>query len=212
VVVTSDGDLPAGLELDREALAFAAVRGEARHDAHAGASRRAAHRGRGRGARPTSSAPPRLRDAAAAFTRATSRFGRIGLRVPSIGTADAADAARRWPKGAVTRPLSVQRAAAKPKDTPLERIELLIDGVDRVAASAGIETGLVTARAANIARDLAERPARPPHGRRTSPTSRSRSAGGSGSTSRCSTGSSSSTSAAAACSASTRAAQRSRAW
>ena len=46
----------------------------------------------------------------------------------------------------------------KPKDTLLQRVELLIDGVDHVAASAGAEVGTVTARAAAIARDLANTP------------------------------------------------------
>ena len=211
VVVTSDGDLPAGLELDREALAFAGFEAKPGTTLTLARSRRPLIVVVGAGAS-AELGTARLRDAAAAFTRATSRFGRIGLRVPSIGTADAADAAQALAEGAILARYRFSELQRKPKDTPLERIELLIDGVDHRAASAGIETGIVTARAANIARDLANTP--PGHltaadladvavvlGAAVRVRRRGRS-----------TGSSSSSSAAAACSASTRAAPRSRAW
>ena len=157
VLVTSDGDLPAGIELDREALAFAGF------EAKPGTTLTLAERARplivvvGAGAS-AELGTAGLRDAAAAFARATSRFGRIGLRVPSIGTADAADAAQALAEGAILARYRFSELQRKPKDTPLERVELLIDGVDRGAASAGVETGIVTARAANIARDLANAP------------------------------------------------------
>ena len=76
----------------------------------------------------------------------------------SIGTADAADAAQALAEGAILARYRFSELQRKPKDTPLDRIELLIDGVDRGAASAGIETGIVTACAANLARDLANTP------------------------------------------------------
>ena len=157
VVVTSDGDLPAGLELDREALAFAGFEAKPGTTLTLARSRRPLIVVVGAGAS-AELGTARLRDAAAAFARATSRFGRIGLRVPSIGTADAADAAQALAEGAILARYRFSELQRKPKDTPLERIELLIDGVDRRAASAGIETGIVTARAANIARDLANTP------------------------------------------------------
>ena len=61
-------------------------------------------------------------------------------------------------EGAILARYRFSELQRKPKDTPLERVELLLDGVDRAAASAGVETGVVTARAANIARDLANTP------------------------------------------------------
>ena len=157
VLVTSDGDLPGGIGLDREALAFAGF------EAKPGTTLALPQRGRplivvvGAGAS-AELGTAGLRDAAAAFARATSRFGRIGLRVPSIGTADAADAAQALAEGAILARYRFSELQRKPKDAPLERVELLIDGVDRGAASAGVETGIVTARAANIARDLANAP------------------------------------------------------
>jgi leucyl aminopeptidase len=137
-----------------------------------------------------------LRAAAAAFTRVTSRFARIGLRVPAIGSADAASAAQAQPEGAILARYRYSELRQMPKDTPLECVELLLDGVDRSTASAAAGS---TARAAAIARDLANTPGHLTAtymgdiaqvlGRRF------------GSTWRCSTGSGPSTSAAGACSA-----------
>jgi leucyl aminopeptidase len=157
VVVTSDGDLPAGVPLDREAQARAGFEAEA--------GTVLALPGQGTplivlvGAGPSSELGTAvLRDAAAAFTRGTSRFARVGLRVPTIGSTDAAAAAQALAEGAILARYRYSELQRKPKDTPLERVELLLDGADRTAASAGVETGVVTARAAAIARDLANTP------------------------------------------------------
>ena len=157
VLVTSDGDLPGGIGLDREALAFAGF------EAKPGTTLALPSEARPLiivvGTGPVAELGPNaIRDAAAAFTRATSRFGRIGLRVTSIGTADAADAGQALAEGAVLARYRFSELQRKPKDTPLERVELLLDGIDRTAASTGVKIGIVTARAANIARDLANAP------------------------------------------------------
>ena len=163
MLVTSDGDLPGGIGLDREALAFAGF------EAKPGTTIALPSAARPLivvvGAGPAAElGTAGLRDAAAAFARATSRFGRIGLRVTSIGTADAAGAGQALAEGAVLARYRFSELQRKPKDTPLERVELAASTAPtRAAASAGVETGVVTARAANIARDLANTPARPPH-------------------------------------------------
>ena len=133
VVVTRDGDLPAGLELDREALAFAGFEAKPGTTLTLARSRRPLIVVVGAGAS-TELGTARLRDAAAAFARATSRFGRIGLRLPSIGTTDAADAAQALAEGAILARYRFSELQRKPKDTLLDRIELLIDGVDRGAS------------------------------------------------------------------------------
>ena len=157
VVVTTDGELPEGVPLGREAQARAGFEGKA------GTS--LALPGPGTplivlvGAGPTAEfGAAALRDAAAAFTRATPRLARLGLRVPTIGSTDATDAARALAEGAILARYRYRALQREPKDTPLERVELLLDGTDHAAASAGAETGLVTARAAAIARDLANAP------------------------------------------------------
>lgn len=157
VMVTSDGALPAGVPLDREAQARAGF------EAKPGTV--LALPGPGTplivlvGAGPSRElGTPVFRDAAAAFTRATSRFGRVGLRVPTVGSMDAAAAAQALAEGAILARYRYSELQRKPKDTPLERVELLLDGVDRAAASEGVKTGIVTASAAAIARDLANAP------------------------------------------------------
>ncbi|MGW4929036.1 leucyl aminopeptidase [Agromyces sp. NPDC004153] len=157
VVVTSDGDLPAGVPLDREAQARAGF------EANPGTVLLLPGRGTPlivlAGAGPSADLGTAvLRDAAAALTRATSRFARIDIRVPTIGSTDAAAAAQALAEGAILARYRYSELQRKPTDTPLERVELLLDGVDRAAASAGVKTGVVTASAAAIARDLANAP------------------------------------------------------
>ncbi len=157
VLVTSDGDLPDGVDLDREALASAGF------EAKPGSSLVLPY-GTGPltvlvGAGPSGELDADLlRDAAATFARATSRFARIGLRVPTIGSADAAAAAQALAEGALLARYRFAALRRERKDVPLERIELLLDGVENGAAAPGARTGAVTARAANIARDLANCP------------------------------------------------------
>ena len=157
VLLTEDGDPPAGVPLDREAQARAGFEAKpgtvlALPGPHAPLIVLV-------GAGPSSELGTGvLRDAAAAFARAASRFGRIGLRVPSIGSTDAAATAQALAEGAILARYRYSELQRQPKDTPLERVELLLDGADRVAASAGANTGTVTARATTIARDLANTP------------------------------------------------------
>jgi leucyl aminopeptidase len=80
------------------------------------------------------------------------------LRVPTIGSTDAASAAQALAEGAVLARYRFTALQRDPKDAPLERADLFLDGVDRGASSAGARTASVTARAANIARDLANCP------------------------------------------------------
>ncbi|HET8779898.1 MAG TPA: M17 family peptidase N-terminal domain-containing protein, partial [Agromyces sp.] len=157
VLITSDGDLPAGVDLDREALSRAGF--EAKSGTTLvlpnGAGPLTVLVGAGSSGELDAAG---LRDAAAAFARATWRFGRIGLRVPAIGSADAAAAAQSLAEGALLARYRFTALQREPKDVPLERIELLLDGVAAGAAAAGARAGTVTARAANIARDLANCP------------------------------------------------------
>lgn len=157
VLVTSDGDLPAGIDLDRAALARSGF------EAKPGTTL----------ALPYGSGPllvlvgvgpggelgvNGLRDAAAAFARAGAKSARLGLRVPSTGGADAAGAAQALTEGAILARYRFDALKREPKDVPLERLELRIDGADASAATSGVAVGLVTARAANLARDLANSP------------------------------------------------------
>ena len=157
VLVSSDGDLPEGVPLGREALARAGFEGKA------GTSIVLAQPsgtlivvvGAGAGGDLTVGS---LRDAAAAFVRAVPKSARIGLRVPSIGSVDAESAARALTEGALLGRYRYDALKSEPRETRLALVELHLDGADEAAASAGIATGRVTARATAIARDLANTP------------------------------------------------------
>ncbi|MFC5790005.1 leucyl aminopeptidase [Agromyces tardus] len=157
VLVHSDGDLPEGVPLDREALARAGF------EAKAGTSIVLARPeptlivivGLGPAAELTDAA---VRDAAAAFVRAVPKASNVGLRVPSLGGVDAESAARALTEGALLARYRYDALKSEPRESRLGRVELHLDGVDAGTASAGIATGLVTARATAVARDLANTP------------------------------------------------------
>ena len=131
VIVTSDGDLPEGIGLDREALARAGFEAKAGHDARAAAARRTliiVSSAAGPAAELDRRRPPRR---GAAFMRATSRFARIGLRVPSIGDVDAEAAGRALAEGASSPATASTRCKPKPKDPARAAWSCCVDGADR---------------------------------------------------------------------------------
>ncbi|AWB94338.1 leucyl aminopeptidase [Agromyces badenianii] len=104
-----------------------------------------------------------LRDATAAFVRATSKTGRLGFEIPSLGELDPAAAGQAIAEGAALARYRYSGLASKRPDAPLERLAVRIGDIEPARAAtaefrAGIEAGLITSRAANIARDLANTP------------------------------------------------------
>jgi leucyl aminopeptidase len=98
-----------------------------------------------------------LRDLAAAFTRAASRRERIALVVTeSIAEPDAA--ARALAEGAALARYRYTVLKSDPKHTPLASISLSIAGADAATVTKAAAAGLVGARAAIVARDLANTP------------------------------------------------------
>ncbi|RXZ45816.1 leucyl aminopeptidase family protein [Agromyces binzhouensis] len=157
VLVFDEGDLPEGIGLDRDAL------GRAGFEAKAGQTLMLPQPGRSLiivvGGGPEAEATDAtLRDAGAAFVRAVKKATTVGLRVPSIGSTDAAAAARGLTEGVLLGRYRYDALKAEAREPAIERVELRLDGVDAEAASAGIAEGLVAARATAIARDLANTP------------------------------------------------------
>lgn len=157
VIVNEAGALPDGVGLDREALKRAGF------EAKAGQALLLPQPGRTLiivvGGGPADEATEAtLRDAAAAFVRAVPKAANIGLRVPSVGTAETESAARALTEGVLLGRYRYDALKVEPRETRLQRVELRIDGADADAASAGIDAGLVTARSTSIARDLANTP------------------------------------------------------
>ncbi|WP_173922584.1 leucyl aminopeptidase [Agromyces sp. Marseille-P2726] len=156
LLVTSDGELPPGIALDRKQLARAGFEAEPGSTlVLPGGERPRVLVGLGPSGELDVTA---LRDAAAAAGRATTRFSRVGVRDPGVGTSDAAAAGQALAEGVILSRYRYSPLQRAPKDTRLERVELLIDGIDRVAASRGVRAGVITARATNLARDLSNTP------------------------------------------------------
>ena len=159
VLVPSDGDLPGGLgtDLDREALAVAGF------DASPGSSLVVPRAGAPLlvlvGAGPTGDLDAAgLRDAVAGAARATSRAGgRLGIRVTST-SASAVDAGRAAAEGALLARYRFTALRTTHPEKPLTSLVLAVDGADSDDVASGAATGVVTARAAAIARDLANGP------------------------------------------------------
>ncbi len=159
VLVPSEGDLPGdlGTDLDRAALQAAGF------DASAGSSLVVPRADGpvlvlvGAGA-PGSLDEAGLRDAVAAAARATARTGgRLGVRVPST-TLSAADAGQVATEGALLARYRFTALRTTHPEKPLTHLVLALDGADPDEVAAGVATGVVTSRAAAVARDLANGP------------------------------------------------------
>lgn len=155
VLVGTQGDLPAAVGLSRDAL------GAAGFEAKPGTSLVVAQAGRplvlvGLGD-PAEVDVNAARDAAAAAARATAKKGgRIGIEVPALGIS-ARELAAALTEGAVLARYRYSALKSKLEQSPLSSLELKLDG-DSADIAAGIAEGLVGARAAAVARDLANTP------------------------------------------------------
>ena len=158
VLVTSDGDLPAGIDLDREALALRRLRGEARHDARAADAAGPAHRARrrGRGGRARRRGPARCGGGLRARDLAVRDASGCACR--RSATPDAAAAAQALTEGAVLARYRFSELQAE------------AEGRRRSSASSSSSTTSIAPR-----HPPAPRPASSPRAPRTSPaTSRTR--------------------------------------
>ncbi len=100
-----------------------------------------------------------LRDAAAAFARAASKRGALATNLADVTSIDAAQAAQAVTEGML---LARYRYAGLKSEAsngcPLESISLVVSARHDKAATKGARHGVVTSRAANLARDLANTP------------------------------------------------------
>ena len=83
--------------------------------------------------------------------------GRLGIRVPSTGVGAAA-AGQAATEGALLARYRFTALRTTHPEKPLTHLVLALDGADVDEVAAGVSTGVVTSRAAAIARDLANGP------------------------------------------------------
>ncbi|MBN9157939.1 leucyl aminopeptidase [Microbacterium sp.] len=155
VGVTSDGAVPPELGFDRAALADAGFEAKAGSvlvlPQAAGPDLIAV--GLGPSAELSAAV---LRDAAAAFVRAAATRTRLALRLAAIGPVAAADAVRALAEGALLGRYRYTELSATSKHVALEALSLEVPGAD--AADQALAAAVTSARAAIVARDLANTP------------------------------------------------------
>ncbi len=154
--VFAEGDVPAELGLDREALTRAGF------DPKVGQTL----------VIPTQSGPDlvavgagsvadlgmaQLRDLAAAFARATARRGQIALVVTESGV-DGASTAQAVVEGAALARYRYRVLRTDSKHTPLTSLALDVAGADADAVGSGATQATITARATIVARDVTNTP------------------------------------------------------
>ncbi|SED83432.1 leucyl aminopeptidase [Arthrobacter alpinus] len=152
--VSVDGEIPAELDLGREALAaagFTGAAGQAVYLPREGSTAVVAV-GAGNG---TTRSVDEVRDAAAAFARAAARHTALALVLPTGHGADGALAAQAAVEGALLARYRFSTLKNDPADLAIESLEIIGAGA---GAEAGAERGKVLARSAALARDLANNP------------------------------------------------------
>ncbi len=98
-----------------------------------------------------------LRNAAAAFARATYRHARIAAELPPLGLDDA-DAAQAMAEGILLARYRYRGFRDQPGEALLEHVAIVADGGRAEAVRDGVTRGRTTAEAVQVARDLANTP------------------------------------------------------
>jgi leucyl aminopeptidase len=154
-VVAPDGDLPDGLGLSWESLktaGFEAKEGKALVIPREGGPMTVLV---GIGADADAN---KLRDAAAAFARATDSQGSLAIALPAIDGISAEVAAQVIVEGVVLARYRYDVLKEKPSVTPITSLTLIAADDRSEAAAVGVTKGRAMAETAQIARDLANGP------------------------------------------------------
>jgi leucyl aminopeptidase len=157
VVVGTEGPVDAALGLDREALARAGFDGKAGQTLLVPTISAPLVYAVG-GGDPAEFSADSLRDTAATFARAAASSARLGLVVPTVGAVTGERAGQVAAEGVLLARYRYSELKTDPKVTDLTAVELRFDDVTSASVAAGVPAGVVNARGAAIARDLANTP------------------------------------------------------
>ncbi|HWL50548.1 MAG TPA: leucyl aminopeptidase [Acidimicrobiia bacterium] len=100
----------------------------------------------------------KLRDAGAAFARATQRQGELALTLGETGSVASDIAGQVLVEGALLARYRYDVLKGKPTVEPITELVLVVDGRRSAAVRRGAARGVITAEATNVARDLANTP------------------------------------------------------
>ncbi|GAA2189745.1 leucyl aminopeptidase [Leucobacter alluvii] len=159
--VSSEGDLPEGLgSVDREALAAAGFTAAKNQTLVLPGAHLQVLVGTGDGIASTA----QLRDAVAAFTRAAREVADLAVDLRDVVSQgdglSVADAALAATEGAMLARYRYDALKGEPNTVALASLEIAVSDSDAEAARDGVNRGLILARSASVARDLANTPPR----------------------------------------------------
>lgn len=161
VFVAAEGDLPAAVgALDREALAAAGFKGDSKQTLVLPGSPLTVLVGTGKNGIETDA---ELRDAVAAFTRAAREIGNLAVDLSELiveGDWDAGVAVQAAIEGAALARYRYDALKSEVVTVQLEELTLQVPADSLEEAEQGVARGLVLARTASIARDVANTPPR----------------------------------------------------
>lgn len=157
VWVTTEGQLPAAVEVSREDLKLAGFTGAAGQTYVLPGEPVRVLVGVGKGVKDAAAA----RNAVAAFVRACPKETEISFELAPLYAGDtcARGAARAAVEGALLARYAYEELKTERKLVPLTKITL-VESAERELAAAGMKQGIALARAARISRDLANTPPR----------------------------------------------------
>ncbi|WP_223690799.1 leucyl aminopeptidase [Leifsonia poae] len=155
--VTTDGEVDAALGLDRAALARAGFEGKPGQSLLIATVDGPVVFAVGAGAAGELTADT-VRDIAATFARAASSHARIGLSLSVVGAVAPESVGQVVAEGTLLARYRYSELKSEPKVTALTAVELRVEGAETSGVTAGIPRGVVAARSANLARDLANTP------------------------------------------------------
>ncbi len=155
--VGTDGEVPAELGADREALRRAGFHGRVGQAVCVPRSGGAATVvvGVGEAAKLDATA---LRNAAAAFARAVPEDARLGFTVPPLAAGSPADAAQAIVEGVLLARYAFRIRGVSDAPIEVSELRLVADDASRAAVDSGVQRGKVIADAALLGRDLANSP------------------------------------------------------
>ncbi|MFF1879312.1 leucyl aminopeptidase [Leifsonia sp. NPDC058230] len=155
--VTTDGGVAAALGLDRDALARAGFEGKPGQTLAVPTAEGPAVYVVGAGAEADVTTDS-LRDVAANVARAAATHARIGMSLGPLGDVDRETVGQLVAEGMLLARYRFSELKTDPKVTPLDAVEVLVGAADVSAVTDGFARGVITARSANLARDLANTP------------------------------------------------------
>jgi len=157
ITVGPDGEVPAALGFDRDALTRAGFTGDVGSTLVIPTASGPALIAVGLG-EVDALTPASLRDIAASFARASAGHAKVAFELTTSGPVDSSAAGQALAEGLVLARYRYRALKAKHAEPELASVSIVVDGAELADFGAGVLRARATVRAAAIARDLANTP------------------------------------------------------